>query len=124
LTTTYKCRNCDAQIKFDSSQVSASGKVIPLNAIDGNPHDCPNRPRLPQRYKPSGPTVKLGAPPAYDRGFQAETITKINHIYERLKFQQAEIVALQHEVQQLLREKVASSSGSGNAGDVVGSEST
>jgi hypothetical protein len=103
-----QCKYCQAQIKWD--QRDGRWRALELSGLM---HDCPNRPqRLPERYKPSGPTVKLGAPPAYGRGFQAETITKINHIYERMNFLQAEIVALQHEMQRFREVVVGPSSDS------------
>lgn len=37
------CRNCDQEIYFDSEKVGKNGRVIPLDPITNEPHDCPAR---------------------------------------------------------------------------------
>lgn len=41
LSSTKKCYRCGQDIYFDSDIKSPSGKSIPLDAVTGEPHDCP-----------------------------------------------------------------------------------
>ena len=48
---TSRCRDCNAEIKFDNSVRGKNGGRIPLNP-DGTRHDCPNNP-APQAHPPT-----------------------------------------------------------------------
>ena len=42
-TNTFKCRNCGTMIYLDDEVLSPSGKKIPLDDADDQPHECEGR---------------------------------------------------------------------------------
>lgn len=39
----FPCSRCSEQIYLDKKVLSVLGNQIPLNAIDGRPHECPGK---------------------------------------------------------------------------------
>ena len=40
ISYSFPCQHCDEQIYLDRKVLSPSGRRIPLDVLDGRPHDC------------------------------------------------------------------------------------
>jgi hypothetical protein len=96
------CWGCGAEIMFDRTVASKSGKLIPLDTKDGRKHQCPNRQRNRTPNAGSGNDRSIMSEQV-DKLLQSqqelkmEVKTGLEHVEQRLNYLQTELQRLTKE---------------------------